>query len=90
MCELTRSLNERTMSEATWDRGTFEDDGQKPAALSQTETLKGRRAQGLIKGEQRWVTEKEEALRELELEKKAQTNGDFGRKELEMLTWVGD
>ena len=41
------------MSEATWDRGNFEDDDQKPAALSQIETFKRRRAQDLIKGEQR-------------------------------------
>lgn len=34
MCELTRSLNEHAMSEATWDRGTFKDDSQKTSTWS--------------------------------------------------------
>lgn len=69
----------------SWDRGIFKDDGQKPATLSQTETFKRRWAQDLIKGEQRWVIEKGEALRELVLKKKGQTSGRFGHMKLEML-----
>lgn len=45
---------------------------------------------GFIKQEQKGVTEKGAAPREMQVEKKGQINGGFSPRKLAMLTWVGN